>query len=370
MKKALFAASTLSHIQNFHLPYLRALGALGWEIWVAVGAPDDAQPVLLPEADQLVLLPLRKQLLSPQNLRAIFAARRLLRAQQFDLVSVHTTLAAAVVRAGALLLAAEQRPPLISVCHGYLFGQAGGLKRLLYLLPEKLCARVTSRLLVMNREDEQIAQRNQLCAAGIYYINGMGLDTSRLILPDPQQRQAGRAALGFSADTFLFVYAAEFSHRKNQQELIRAFAAVAPQIPHAKLLLAGKGALLERCKHQVQELGIQQQILFPGYLSMREVYPLCDAAVSSSRIEGMPFNLMEALAFGLPVVASDIKGHRDLLAGCEGSWLYQGGQQLEKALVQAATKQKPPRQSLPEQYTLEAVLPQVMTHYLETAGEL
>jgi glycosyltransferase involved in cell wall biosynthesis len=52
---------------------------------------------------------------------------------------------------------------------------------------------------------------------------------------------------------------------------------------------------------------------------MAEIVPLCDAAVSASRYEGLPFNLMEAMACGLPILASDIKGHRDLLAGTDGT---------------------------------------------------
>ena len=81
-----------------------------------------------------------------------------------------------------------------------------------------------------------------------------------------------------------------------------------------KLLLAGTGALEEECKALVKSLHMETQIQFLGYVDrMGELYPLCDVSVTSSRIEGLPFNVMESMACGLPVVASDIKGHRELV---------------------------------------------------------
>ena len=117
-----------------------------------------------------------KQFFSPQNLKAISAARRLLREGGFDAVSVHTTLAAAVIRAAALTL--SKRPILFSTCHGYLFSETDSTaKRLAYLLPEKLCARVTDVLMVMNEEDRRIAVKHRLSADGtVHSIPGMGVD--------------------------------------------------------------------------------------------------------------------------------------------------------------------------------------------------
>ena len=191
MKRILFCASTVSHLRRFHLPYLQAFQEAGWEVWAASDTGES-----LPYADRTAILPVVKRFFSPQNLKAVGAARRLLQDGRFDAVSVHTTLAAAVIRAAALTL--SKRPILFYTCHGYLFAETdGAAKRLAYLLPEKLCARVTDVLMVMNEEDRRIAVKHRLSSDGIVHsIPGMGVDFSRYSPLSPEQRASLRAQYG------------------------------------------------------------------------------------------------------------------------------------------------------------------------------
>jgi glycosyltransferase EpsD len=115
MPKVLVCASTLVHIRNFHLPYLAFFKKQGFEVHVAVPEND-----ALEHADVMHAVPIEKRLFSVSNLRAALCVRRLVRAERFDLIVVHTTLAAFVVRLG-VLLAGKCRPPLINTVHGYFF---------------------------------------------------------------------------------------------------------------------------------------------------------------------------------------------------------------------------------------------------------
>ncbi|OCN00656.1 glycosyl transferase family 1 [Clostridium sp. W14A] len=328
MKKILFAASTLSHIKNFHLPYLQEFHNRGYEVWVAANSIES-----IPYADHVVALPFAKSLLTFQNVKAIFLARKLLKKQNFDTVSTHTALASAVVRAAILML--HKKPKVFCTIHGYLFHENDGLKKWIYLLPEKICARVTNVLMVMNHEDYEIAERHHLYKEELDYINGMGIDLEKFVPATGEEKQAIRKKVGLAENDFLFVYAAEFSKRKNQAFLIRSFAEVCQEYPHMKLLLAGNGVLLEECKELVHQLHKEEQIIFLGYVSnMRDLYVACDACVSTSNIEGLPFNIMEAMACGLPVVASDIKGHRELTKGGRAGMLFKNNDsgELQKAI--------------------------------------
>lgn len=272
---------------------------------------------------------------SPSNVRAIFQLRKLLTEERFACISTHTTLASAVIRAAVLLMPKKQRPKVFCVCHGYLFGENDGLKKWLYLLPEKLCAPVTDVLMVMNREDEAIAKRHRLTVGKLVFLHGMGLEMEKLPPITREEREKGRQELGFSPDDILFVCAAEFSKRKNQAELLRAFSRAAKKQPRIRLLLAGDGVCLEECKALAEELRLGGKVRFLGYVQeMGRLYRLCDGLVSSSRMEGLPFNLMEAMACGLPVVASRIKGHTDLL-GEDSPWLYTGEDELAGLLAKA-----------------------------------
>ena len=119
------------------------------------------------------------------------------------------------------------------------------------------------------------------------------------------------------------VYAAEVSGRKNQAMLIEAMRSL-PE--NTVLLLPGRGANREQCRRLAREAGVRERVHFPGFVQgMEDYYHAADICVSASRIEGLPFNVMEAMACGLPVIASDIKGHQDLVRNGENGLLYPFG---------------------------------------------
>ena len=119
-----------------------------------------------------------------------------------------------------------------------------------------------------------------------------------------------REKLGYKDDDFLLFYAAEFNKNKNQQFLIKALAEIKDSIPNARLLLAGEGLLQDSCKKLASELGVDHMVEFLGYRNdIVNLLPMCDVAVASSLREGLPVNIMEAMACGLPVVATKNRGH-------------------------------------------------------------
>ena len=318
-KKILFTASTMSHIENFHLPYLKAFEEMGWEV-------------------KALALPVSKSFFSFRNIRAIFSTRRLLMEERFDVISSHATLAGIVTRLAVMMTGKRKRNmKVFHTAHGYLFHDDRSLKKWAYLIPEMICSRVTDVLMVMNHEDLAIAKKYKLCRnpEKLYYINGMGIDLARFQqvrdVP-PSMVSEWRKSFGLKENDFAFVYAAEFSKRKNHQLLLRGFARALDLLrkeeglaaDSLKLVLAGDGVLLEEAKALSAELGIEDQVIFPGYVrNIPELYACCQAAVTTSRIEGLPFNVMEAMACGLPVIASDIKGHQELVTHGENGLLFE-----------------------------------------------
>lgn len=367
IRRILFCASTISHINNFHLPYLKAFHECGYEVWVVA---DTKEPIAF--ADHVVALPLHKRLMSYQNVKAIFMVKRLLKAKNFDVISTHTTLASAVVRAAIISL--RRKPKVFCTVHGYLFNQNDGLKKWILLMPEKICSSVTNVLMVMNHEDYDIAEKYKLYRDKLYYIDGMGIDLRGFTPPSRYERIELRKKQGFSEKDFLFLYAAEFSKRKNHELLIRAFANVSKEYPTMKLLLAGDGVLFEDCKILAKDLQAEEQIQFLGYVKdMKFLYSIIDAIVSTSRIEGLPFNVMEAMAYGLPVIASKIKGHMELVSHEETGVLFELGDQagLEEAL-RGMFKDREQRKKLGQngmksidQFGLDRVFGQIMEIYSE-----
>src|SRR5699024_3130419 len=92
--------------------------------------------------------------------------------------------------------------------------------------------------------------------------------------------------------------------------------------PNVKLLLAGEGPKLEACRNLAQELGLNDTVTFLGFQKeLERLLQLCDIAVAASIREGLPVNVMEAMACGLPVVASDNRGHRELIQNGKNGWV-------------------------------------------------
>ena len=139
-RKALFTASTYSHIAHFHRPYLRALSNQGWTVDVACAGAR----IEIPEARRVIHLPLEKSISSPVNFKAAALLRREMKAEGYALVSAHTSLAAFFTR----LAARGLDTVVVNTCHGYLFDEnTPWAKRNIRLGAEKLTAGRTDLLL-------------------------------------------------------------------------------------------------------------------------------------------------------------------------------------------------------------------------------
>lgn len=359
--KVLFTASTYSHIANFHRPYLQAFSRLGWTVDVACGGP----PRPLPEARRVISVPFKKSITAPANLQAARLLRQEMKRERYGLISTHTSLAAFFTR----LAAGGLDTVVTNTSHGYLFDEnTPAAKRLPLLQAEKLTARRTDLLMTMNRCDYEIARRFRL-GRRIIDIPGVGVDFSRLDAAAPASGTLLRTELGLPEYAFVLIYPAEFSPRKNQAMLLRALALLPPQVC---LLLPGDGALLDSCKALAGELGLWERVRFPGHIpDMGPWYRAADCAVSASRSEGLPFNVMEAMHCGLPVAASAVKGHEDLIRDGETGFLFPWNDtQACAARIEALASD--PALSLrlgshaaqaAAQYSLDAVLPKVMAAY-------
>lgn len=366
--KILYIASTFGHLSSFHRPYLQWFADQGYEVHAAAGgAPCDLAGV-----SRFISLPFEKNMFSPKNFAAARALYRLMRTERYEMISLHTSLAAFFARLAVFPLG-KHRPCVMNTVHGYLFDKdTRWTKRILLLAAERMTAPVTDWLLTMNRQDAEVARKYHLGKKQVF-TRGMGVDFSRFTPPTQRQREELRRQLGLKPSDLVLIYAAEFSERKNQTMLIQAMQ-VLPE--NVILMLPGQGSLRETCGMQAESAGLTDRVRFPGFVrDMENWYRAADICVSASRIEGLPFNLMEAMACGLPVVASDIKGHQDLVCNGENGYLYPFGD--EKAFAQAVQNlmEAKVRQRMGEsakntvqQYSLAQVFP-VLTELYEKAAK-
>ncbi|NBK97643.1 MAG: glycosyltransferase family 1 protein [Erysipelotrichia bacterium] len=364
MKKILFTASTYSHINNFHIPYLKFFKKNGFEVHVAVGGK--AQEI--PFADKVFDIPFQKNITSIENFKLAFRLSKIIKRENYDIISTHTSLAAFFTRLAVAL--SNMRPYVINTVHGYLFDDNFPfIKKNIMLLAEKIMSPWTDDIIVMNRDDYNIAKKHKLYKNKLHFKNGMGVDFSKLIVCD--NRSDERYELGFTPEDIVLVYAAEFSDRKNQEMIIRSMVNLSPQI---KLILMGDGQNLERCKELSKKLDLSDRILFTGYVKNIDFYySISDICISASRIEGLPFNIMEAMYMGLPIVASKVKGNEDLVEEGANGYLFEYNDiNSFSSILNNLSEDVRLREGLgnhskelSQKYSLENVFPEIVSIYKE-----
>lgn len=354
-KKILYTASRLSHIMHFHRPYLQELIRRGGEIHLLGEGSEE-----IPEAERIFRLPMSKKILSLENLKMIRRIREILASEKYDLIVSNATLAGFLTRMAKKNLR-KDRGRLIHISHGYLFSESTpSLKKGIYVLAELLCKRATDLLLVMNRQDLILARKYRL-AEQIEPIPGMGIPK---IDREGSAEESLRRECGWEESDFLTIYPAEYSGRKNHLFLIRQLADILRTHPQVRLLFAGEGESREALEEEIRRLGLEGQILLLGYQKrIRPLIAACDLAISSARSEGLPFNIMEAMSLGVPVIASKVKGHEDLIEDGKNGALFSLEDERElktkfEELLQDGSLRERYRQASLEtvqKYTLEAV---------------
>ncbi|WP_318618535.1 glycosyltransferase family 4 protein [Priestia megaterium] len=324
--KVLFCATVDFHFQAFHLPYMKWFKEQGWEVHVAASGN-----MKLPYVDQKYNISIQRSPFHMGNMKSYRELKTVINENKYNIIHCHTPMGGVLARLAARK-ARKQGTKVIYTAHGFHFCKGAPLVNWLFYYPiEKTLARYTDCLITINQEDYQLATQH-FKAKRIEHVHGVGINTENFKPANEKEKIHLKKSFGYCPDDFLLFYAAEFNKNKNQQLLLQSLALIKDEIPHAKLLLAGKGPLLENCRELAANLGIFHMVEFLGYRNdLQKIVPMCDVAVASSLREGLPVNIMEAMACGLPVVALDNRGHRELVHNNKNGWVIDSASRVEFA---------------------------------------
>lgn len=316
-KKVLFCATVDYHFKAFHLPYLKWFADQGWEVHVAANGN-----IQLPYVTQKYNIPLQRSPISVKNFRAYKKLKSIIHQNKYNIIHCHTPMGGAIARLAARKMRREGTK-VIYTAHGFHFCKGSTfINWLLYYPIERMLATTTDCLITINQEDYRLAVKHQFQAGNIKLVHGVGVDIERYIPVNESEKGQLRQKNGYHSKDFLMFYAAEFNKNKNQSFLIQSLAQLKNEVPHAKLLLAGEGPLMKECKNIAAQLGVSSMVHFLGYRNdIASLLQMCDLAVASSYREGLPVNIMEAMACGLPIIATDNRGHRELINHNKNGWI-------------------------------------------------
>lgn len=151
-----------------------------------------------------------------------------------------------------------------------------------------------------------------------------GVDVDHYTAATVEEKQKTREKMSLPADAFIFIYTGQFIERKNIPFLLENCVKAFGDEPHAYFLLLGGGPELEPLKEKYKGY---KRIDFRGNVSnVNEYLKACDVYVSTSKSEGLPNGVLEAMATGVPVVLSDIDQHKEIYEVDDGiGYLYKQG---------------------------------------------
>ena len=327
VKKILIVTTVAMTLEAFLLPHAKRLKDSGWQVDCLANGASKSEKCRT-TFDHCHNIGWGRTPLDWGNLiKYPRQIRKLIAREGYDLVHVHTPVASFVTRYALKDLKKRTGTKVIYTAHGFHFYKGGNpLKNALFLGVEKLAARWTDRIEVINGEDYQAAITHLLPKGRVRFLkDGVGLDRDHYnpkAVPKEAVQQV-RRDMGLKDSDILFTMIAEFNRGKRHSDLIRAFAMV--KDPRAHLAFLGKGKLMEKSKQLCHSLGIAERVHFLGHMPDVRPYILASAAtVLPSEREGLPRSVMESIALGVPIIGANARGTRDLLRD-GGGWIVPVG---------------------------------------------
>lgn len=321
MKKALMLASVASMIEQFNMGNIEILQELGYEVQVAANFTDggtldnkrleEFKNELEQKQIKYINIPFERSPFSKKNLKAYKLLKKLMKAEKYNLIHVHSPVGSVYGR----LAARKTNALVIYTAHGFHFFKGAPIKNWIMFYPvEKFLSRYTDILITINKEDYELAT-TKFHSKKIYLINGVGVSDKKFNAKLSQEaKEELRTTLNITKDDFVITYVAELNQNKNQILLIDAVKELKKEIPNIKVLLIGTGNKKEEYKQYIKESDLEKNVHLLGYRTdIANILSVSNMAVSTSIREGLPLNVIEYCLNNLPVVVTKNRGHIEII---------------------------------------------------------
>lgn len=313
MKKVLYVATVLSHICQFHLPYLKLFKDKGYETHVAAkNNLAEKNGLELKNTDKYFDVPFVRSPFSFKNLKAYKSLKKVLTEEKYDVIVCNTPMGGVLTRLAAKK-SRKNGTKVIYFAHGFHFYKGSAKKNWMIYYPiEKTLAKRCDLLLTINSEDYSLAKAK--FKTNVENMNGVGVDKNRYYTASLEERKTAREKLGYKENDFLILTVGELLPNKNQIQVIKAVEKIVEEFKNVKLLFAGNGRMREELETYVSSHNLQDNVKFIGYCSHLEDYQRAvDLGVSCSIREGLGLNVVEAMMSGNTFVATKNRGHCELI---------------------------------------------------------
>lgn len=324
MKPKFLIISTLqSTIEGFLIPHIKFLENKGYEVWIATNMSQEIPKEL--EKNKWKHINFSRNPFSKNSFLVIRDLKKLMIENRFEGIHCHTPVAAFLSRFTAKI---TKQKNIIYTAHGFHFYKGASLVNWLVYYPlEWIAARWTDKLITINEEDYQRAQKFFSPKTKIYKIEGIGLELEKYTKGN---REKIRKELRINTDEAAILIIGELNKNKNQIQMIRALEILKNKGEKVRGIFVGTGNQEYLLRQEAEKRGIR--IEFLGFRKdIKDIISASDIMASMSYREGLPRNIMEGMVQGKPFIATDIRGNRDLISNGINGYLVPVGDEKATA---------------------------------------
>jgi len=314
----LIVSSVASMIEQFNMPNIKLLKQMGFEIHVGCNfesgnnISDERISQLKNELKNLGVriyqIDFSRNVYNVyRNVKAYRQLKRIVEKNEFNFIHCHSPIGGVCSR----IVGAQKKVKVVYTAHGFHFFNGASLFSWLVYFPiEKILSKFTDLIITINNEDYEFSKKN-FGVSKTDFIHGVGVDFNKFNRKNDYEKDL-KSELGFNKEDILILSVGELNKNKNHEIIIKAFSDFKGKNIH--YLICGKGKLESYLSKISNQIGVRSQVHFLGYREdISNIYQISDIFAFPSFREGLSVSLMEAIASGMPIVCSSIRGNVDLV---------------------------------------------------------
>lgn len=331
MKKALIITNLSGFLLKFEIDNVKLLQALGYEVHFASNMNEKGYSFEKEDLDALGVIfhqiqIARSPYMIKMNMNALRQLRKIVKEERIELIHCHTPVGGLLGRIVSKKRTKDGYPKVIYTAHGFHFYKGAPLiNNVLFKAVEYGLAPLTDVLIVINNEDYLQAKKMKLRNKhNVYNIPGVGVDLEKFCPVDYDEKIFLREKYGISTDKFLILSVGELNLNKNHQTIIDMMYQMKTQGIGNDIIygICGDGYFRNAIEMYSKKKNLYDRVHFFGYQkNIRDYYAMADIVVFPSKREGLGMVGVEALAMGVPVIASDNRGTREYMVDGENGYV-------------------------------------------------